>query len=54
MSLHVLLEECGADDDGTGRPLREERETPRTPTRAAGGAAGPGPDASGRTPMVRT
>ena len=49
----------GSDGDGA-RPLREaaeerqERETPGTPTKAAGGAAGPGPEAGGRIPTVRT
>ena len=34
---------------------REEGETPGTPQKAEGGAAGPAPpEASGRTPTVRT
>ena len=50
----------GSDGDGArARPReaaeeRHEGEPPGTPTRAAGGATGPAPEASGCTPTVRT
>ena len=58
-SPHGQSKDGSDGDSARARPReaaeeRQEGEPPGTPTRAAGGATGPAPEASGCTPTVRT